>query len=277
MKALETTPLVELASSSADAQPSPVRTDSGGPPQTKKTITRLGSFSLLINNLIGPAMLGFPNLFQRAGLVPSIVCILFICVCASLSGTLLADAIASIPGNRAFSRNVDFSSAFRLIMGEDWYIVAETLFLVCCVVTAVAGIVETAQSIDGFFASILLGRTYALQLSPQPELVSWDPARCREATNLNLDSSLEDCTPFNEAGPFIISLGFLCTTALFLPMGRGNLQETIGVQIIAFGCMVVLLSQFTVEFVSHGFPYEVPLFTPHVSNLAGFVLFNYGK
>lgn len=84
------------------------------------------------------------------------------------------------------------------------------------------------------------------------------------------------CDVDASAGPLIITLGFVITTALFLPLGRGNLKETIGVQLIAFGCMIVLLSQFSFEFMRQGFPYELPLFTDHVSQLAGVVLFNYG-
>lgn len=141
------------ASSAQSAASSNSSVDADGAPTTTKSINGLGSFSLLINNLIGPAMLGFPNLFRRAGLVPTVISIVFIYLCASLSGTLLADAVSSIPGNRTYSRNIDFSTAFRIVLGEDWYLFAETLFLISCGVQAFASIVETAQSLDGFLAS----------------------------------------------------------------------------------------------------------------------------
>jgi hypothetical protein len=73
----------------------------------------------------------------------------------------------------------------------------------------------------------------------------------------------------------LVTLGFVLTTLLFLPMGRGLLKETIAVQVAAFGVMVVLLTQFTVELVIRGFPVHVPLFGSHLSELAGVVLFNY--
>ncbi|KAJ1401498.1 hypothetical protein B484DRAFT_424555 [Ochromonadaceae sp. CCMP2298] len=84
-----------------------------------------------------------------------------------------------------------------------------------------------------------------------------------------------DCTPFSDGGNLLISLGFLLTTLLFLPLGRGNLQETIGVQMVAFGSMCVLLIVFCCELVSKGFPQEVPLYGESMSQLAGVVLFNY--
>lgn len=37
-------------------------------PVKTKTIGILGSFSLIFNNLVGPAMLGFPNLFQQVAI-----------------------------------------------------------------------------------------------------------------------------------------------------------------------------------------------------------------
>jgi amino acid permease len=58
-----------------------------------KTISAFGSFALIINNLTGPAMLGFPHLFHEAGIIPVVVCTLIVYCCASLCGTLLADSI----------------------------------------------------------------------------------------------------------------------------------------------------------------------------------------
>ena len=144
--------------------------------------------------------------------------------CATLSGTLFSDAIASIPGNKTFDQNVDFSCAFQMIIGVEFYVIAETLFLITCVVQAVAAIVEAAQSVDGFLASFLIGKSYALQLSPSIEFISWTPALCFKDEALSegeLPSETSDCTPFNGSGNFIITLGFLITTLIFLPLGRG--------------------------------------------------------
>lgn len=213
-----------LVGESGDAEPLPVIDESHE--VAAKEIGHIGSFTLLINNMTGPAMLGFPRLFQQAGLIPTTCTVLFIYLCATLSGTLFSDAISAIPGNKTFDRHVDFSTAFRLVIGKEFYIVAETLFLITCVVQAIAAIVEAAQSVDGFLASFLIGRTYALQLSPSIGFIEWTPELCIE-DELHMDdagvpsSEGEDCTPFNDAGGFVISLGFVLTTMLFLPMGRG--------------------------------------------------------
>lgn len=192
-----------------------------------KEIDNIGSFTLLINNMVGPAMLGIPRLFQQAGLIPTSCCIIFIYACATLCGTLFSDAISAIPGNKTFDRHVDFSTAFRLIIGIEFYVIAETLFLITCVVQAIAAIVESAQSVDGFLASFLIGRTYALQLSPSVEFISWTPELCyKDESNID-DGSVpsteaQDCTPFSGSGSLIITLGFVITTLIFLPLGRGK-------------------------------------------------------
>lgn len=191
-----------------------------------KEIGTVGSFTLVLNNMVGPAMLGFPQLFQQAGLIPTSCCIIFIYLCATLSGTLFSDAISAIPGNKTFDRHVDFSSAFNLIIGYEVYVVAETLFLITCAVQAITAIVESAQSVDGFLASFLIGKTYAVQFYPTVELVTWVPDLClQDQSNINDDtpaSEALDCTPFSEAGGLVLTLGFVITTAIFLPWGRGT-------------------------------------------------------
>ena len=242
-----------------------------------KTIDQLGSVALITNNISGPAMMGLPHIFHAAGIIPAVSCILAVCGCASLCGTMLADSIQRIPGNRSFNKNVNFSTAFRLVVGEDWYVVAETLFIMSCMVQACAAIVETAQSLDGFLASFVLGKTWALQIFPELAILEWSPEDCLPATEFQVESGLEDCTPFHDAGALVLTLGFAITAAAFYPLGRGHLKETIVVQIISFATLFVLLAQFYYEFFSRGFQYmdTVPWFGDDYSQLAGVVLFNY--
>lgn len=242
--------------------------------KSSKNINTLGSFSLIVNNLCGPAMLQFPFLFQQAGIIPTIVCILFVFLCSTLNGTLLADSIASIPGNKNFTRNVEFSTAFRLTAGDSWYILAEGLFVISCVVQACAGLVEAAQSLDSILASYLLGSTWAFQFYPEVKLIPWTPVNCHDDGVATPEATL-GCTPFGGDGMLVLSLGFLLTTFIFLPLGTANLKETIFVQLIAFGSMAFLLSEFSFEFLERGFPTEVPWFGHHTKQLAGIVLFNY--
>lgn len=242
---------------------------------TPHTIGSFGSVALIMNNLTGPAMLGFPHLFQQAGILPVMIGITFVYVASSLCGTFLSDSIASIPGNNQFKKRVDFSTAFRLTVGEGWYAVAETLFLISCAVQACAAIVESAQSVDGFLASFVLGKTYALQLFPTVEFISWSAESCHAGSIDQAESDLSECTPFSGAGPMIFTLGFAVTTAIFLPLGQGHLKETIALQIFSFIFMIVLLVQFSFEFLNRGLSFQLPWVGNDITQLAGVVLFNY--
>jgi hypothetical protein len=127
--------------------------------------------------------------------------------------------------------------------------------VVSCSVQAVAGIIEAAQSFDGFLASFLLGATYALQLEPDVRFVSWHPDRCIAEELQGEDIEAEqngDCVPFHDAGGMVLTLGFVLVAALFLPLGRGNLEDTILVQIISFAFLCFLLALFQLEFATHG-------------------------
>ncbi len=212
-------------------------------------------------------MMSLPLLFQKAGIVPVVSCIVLMCICSSINGTMLSEVIASIPGNSDFSLGLEYSSAFDIVIGAPAYYVAESLFLSACMVQALTGLVETAQSLDSFLASYLIGHTYALQLSPTIKFVDWAPDHCKHPDGL--------CDPFHDAGPLIISLGFAIVTFLFFPLGRGHLQETMVVQFISFGCLVFFLSEFSIEFLSKGLPHSIPWFGNQYDELIGVILFNY--
>jgi len=239
-----------------------------------KSIGLIGSFALIANTCSGPAIGAFPLLFQQAGIIPVTATIALIFIISTLSSTLLADTISKLPGNRTFSRNVSYSRAFRIIMGDEAYILAESLFLISCGVQAVAAIVAVAQSIDSLLSSVIIGHTYALQVLPSIQLINWSPALCNGSV---ISKGPSSCIPFKDDDSILlISLGFMITTAMFLPFGRGLLKETITLQIAVFMVMVMLLIKFNVEFISRGLSVEVPWFGSDLSNVAGVVLFNYG-
>jgi hypothetical protein len=250
---------------------------SNGLGKVEKSIGYLGSFALIFNNTTGPAMMGLPQIFQDAGLIPTIVCIIVVCICSSIGTTLLADSIASIPGNKNFTRPINFSSAFRIIVGSQWFKVTETLFIMSCMVQACASLVETAQSLDGFIASFILHKSYALQIFPSFSFIEWDSSHCHLDSVNGAESELDDCTPFNNQGTLILSLGYLLTTLLFLPLGLGNLKDTILIQLLSLICFAILLSQFLGEFLERGLEYNnLQLLGNNPAQLAGVILFNFG-
>ena len=245
-----------------------------------KTISTFQSFALITNNILGPAMMSLPILFRTAGLLPTVMSILVIYVCTSLCGTFLTEAIQQIPGNREFRRNLDFARAFSIVAGEHWYHPVQILVLASCVSQVFAAIVETSQALDGFLASFVIGKTYALQFSTM-SIIDWTSRECslashaKHATDEGVDVNL--CTPFADADFGIITLGYVLVTAFFLPLGLGNLKETIVVQIVSFLAFFVFIYQFEWEFSHKGYKFidTVPWVGSDFTSLAGVVLFNY--
>ena len=243
--------------------------------QPEKTINFFESFALISNNISGPAMMGLPHLFHVAGVVPVVVAIVLVFFASSLVGTLMADAIASIPGNHDYQRNLSFSKAFKIILGGSWTAIAESFFLVSCLVQACAAVVETAQSLDGFIASFLWGKTYGLQILPSPTLVVWSGVDCHVASEGQSESALEDCVPFSNSGSLVLTLGFVVTTCLFLPFGRYQLKEAVFIQILSFFCFWTIMGVFHYELFEKGLLHPPPLMGSDAYQVAGVVLFNY--
>ena len=131
-----------------------------------KTIGNIGSFSLVTNNICGPAMMSLPTIFRSAGIIPTTICILCVWIWSTLCGLFLSESLQKIEGNLKFDKNMNFASAFRHLAGPAWYALVRNLVILSCMANAVAAIVETAQTIDGFLASFILGKTWALQVYP---------------------------------------------------------------------------------------------------------------
>ena len=66
----------------------------------------LGSMSLACNSLTGPAMLSLPNIYQRAGLIPTTLTVIFVCILSAMCCLHMADTISKVPGNANFRKEV---------------------------------------------------------------------------------------------------------------------------------------------------------------------------
>lgn len=144
------------------------------------------------------------------------------------------------PGNKNYALGVDFSTAFKLLLGDRWCSVAELLFVMSCMVQATSAIVQTSQTLDSLLASFLFKKTFAIQILPSFEIVSWTAERCRPIGPEGF-IDIADCTPFSDSGPLIISLGFMLMTVFYFPIGRGHIKETMFIQLTAFFSMFVLM------------------------------------
>jgi hypothetical protein len=69
-------------------------------------IGMLGSMSIAVNSLTGPAMLDLPAAFQRSGFIPTTVVVIFVCFLSSMCSLLMANTISKVERNGNFKREV---------------------------------------------------------------------------------------------------------------------------------------------------------------------------
>jgi hypothetical protein len=110
----------------------------------------LGSISIAMNTLTGPAMLQLPATFQRSGIIPTCATIVFVSVLCNLCALSFANTISKVPGNLGFTKEIEYSEAFRIFWGRSWYIFTQIAFSLCILCQLLASIVDVAQVVDTY-------------------------------------------------------------------------------------------------------------------------------
>ena len=95
-------------------------------------ISYLGSIAIAVNSLAGPAMLLLPNTFQQAGLIPTILCLIFVAILSALCCLHMSNSISKIPGNSKYAKEIDYSETFEKFWGFKSFLSTQLLFF-CCV------------------------------------------------------------------------------------------------------------------------------------------------
>jgi amino acid permease len=240
----------------------------------KATIGIMGSISIAVNSITGPAMVDLPATFQRSGWIPTTVTLLFVCILSSLCSLHLADTISKYPGNLNFEREVEFSESFRYFWGHRWFVVTEILFFACITCLNMSSIVDTAQVVDTFFGHFF-GFSSALHITSTHqnlEVVHWYPAECSAETLM-----AGECLAFaDHADGILLTLGYVITTSIFLPMALMDLKENSVFQIMGFLVLIATVIQFAIEFGLSGLDFNnMSLWGSSWDALLGVVLFNF--
>ena len=84
-----------------------------------------------------------------------------------------------------------------------------------------------------------------------------------------IESAFEDCVPFSNDGSLVLSLGYLVTTCIFLPFGRYQLKEAIGIQIFSFVFFFTIMAVFHYELWGRGTQYTLPWMGDDIWEVAG--------
>lgn len=239
------------------------------------SIGYLGSFSIAVNSLTGPAMLNLPDTFQRAGLIPTIVTLVFVAILSSLSCLHMSNTISKVGGNTNFQKEIEYSVTFEKFFGHKSFIGTQVLFFLCISCLNVSSIVDTSQVVDTFLGQWFPGGSGALHLfweeGMQLEFVRWDPHSC---SNDVLEAG--DCVPFGDDEGMHLTIGYITCVVLFLPMALMDLKENAAWQVVGFAVLIVCSTIFVIIFISQGLNFEyISLWGDSWSTLFGVILFNY--
>lgn len=153
--------------------------------KNNKVIGSLGSLALVFNNITGPAMLQFPFLFQHAGWLPVIIAIIFAYLTSTITSIYLINIIKNYPNNKYYIKDIQFSYLFKYYYNNNKkiFVFIEVIFLFACAMQILAGIVEVAQSLDGFLSSFVFNHySYALEVYPKFQFIKSFNENCLEET-----------------------------------------------------------------------------------------------
>lgn len=235
------------------------------------TIGILGSLSILVNSITGPAMVNLPLTFQRSGVIPTIVTLVFISILSSFCSLHMANTISKVPGNGRFRKEIEFSQAFWLFFGPRWHAFTQAVYFLCVTCLNVSSIVDTAQVVDTFVGHWIPSGAVALELSSASKFVWWDPSICNHQELVS-----GECIPFEHSGGLLLTVGYLITIALFLPLALMDLKENVAWQILAFFILLITSIQFTFEFLYKGLDvHNLTLWGDDWDALLGVVMFNF--
>jgi Transmembrane amino acid transporter protein len=252
----------------------------------------LGSLSIAVNSILGPAMLSLPATFVKSGLIPTTATLLFVCFLSSFCSLNLANTISRVPGNANFKKEVEYSEAFRHFLGQRWFYFTQIIFFSCVTCLNISSIVDTANVVDTFFGHWWpWGGTAAIRVYMDShhesgetiKLEYWDYSLCSSA---ELQDGL--CLPFRSghghhqdaqdaANSLLFTLGSLVTTLIFLPLALLDLKENAVCQILGFIIAIIISCQFIIQFAFADTLVfaRVPLWGSEWTDLMGVVLFNF--
>jgi hypothetical protein len=198
----------------------------------------LGSLSIAVNALAGPAILQLPFTYQQAGVIPTTVTLILVAALSSLCCMHMANVVSKVPGNASFDKRVEFSDPFRTFWSHKAYYATQIVFYLCTLCINIAAIVDTAQIVDSFFGHWC--GTWGLSVDDW-ELQEWihDSPCSRKKVKLG------HCLPFSseEYGHILLTMGYVITAAVFIPICLMDLKVR-GFRLVSYR------SSFAVEYSS---------------------------
>jgi len=230
-----------------------------------KTIGPVGSAILLFNNLSGPGVVGLPLLFQQAGWLVPVVTMIWIGITTFIASSMLCEAMRYYPKNRGYSSRIEFSTLCKFYFGHKFYLFTQIIFVISLQSVNVSAIIETAQVMDELVIAIFT-KTGALEFYPT---FGW--------TWADIISQGSSCFPDDS---YVLSLGFVVTVILIIPMGYFNLDDNMIVQKGAFLIACLIFIEWFVVFIIRvvdglDYPLVPVVYYGDAAPVFGVIMFNY--
>lgn len=217
-----------------------------------------GSIALNLNNVMGPATVAFPMIYQSSGWLVPTVLLVAVCIMSAFSATMLCEAMQRIPGNHNFIKRFEFTTTVRHYWGERWYIISQILINICLQCLNIASIIVASQVMDEVLVDFF-GKTYGFEY----------------LTGEMRASPFADLREFDN----VISAGFILCLLICAPFGLLTLDENMWFQWFSLAALLLSCYMFVCDFLS------LPLYSDRVpmivdtlegqSQVLGVIVFSY--
>lgn len=216
----------------------------------QKRIGYFAGIALLINNITGPGVPQLPNMFIESGWLFPTVTILAIWAMTSLSTVMYAEAMRKIPGNEHFRGRLEYTSIVDYYFGRRAYIASQIGLNGALQSLNIISVIQSAQVMDNAIAAIW-GNTCAFDITPFTIDATGDGGS--GSAGVGFTGALPQSTEFwscidtggapqfvtvGQGDPWgchvVVTMGFIVTFLITLPMGYFNLDDNMIIQVIAF-------------------------------------------
>ncbi|KAJ3414034.1 hypothetical protein HDV05_007159 [Chytridiales sp. JEL 0842] len=227
-----------------------------------KTVSFVGGVCLLVNSMTGAGIPYTPATYAAAGVLPPLLLHILFGLISTFATLFTVEAIQAIPGNKNFQGLVEYSTLLHFYFDPFTHMLGQFTLYAAIMSQAIQSIVISSQTFDAMLLQ-LFGKTCGLAIRPplpgNPIMAFYcvDPSSAFNSIVSNSTATVSSLTNSTAAAtasssPFgnvfmLITLGFLLTFLLALPLAFLPLEDNINVQIVAFCITVCILSQWVIS------------------------------
>ena len=206
-------------------------------------------------------MVLFPSLYQEAGWLIVSLALLAVCFLSYVCSIMIVEAMAAMPGNAAFAKRVEYTSLSFYYLGRVGYLVTQFFFQFSLAFNNISSIIQSVQVMD-FAIAAIFHRSCAI-----PEFYPHFSFHCPAPVT-------GDITVFG--GIYVLSIGFLVTALVCVPMGLFNLDDNVVIQKVSCFLVCFMVCVWVGVFTYGGLDMSrVPAVGTKFSNVLGTTVFNF--